>query len=555
MHKLYMMVFPVLLVVFLACGCANDKDASAMCEFDCDSIINLKIGTANSADAIGYAPLLTNTDISEIGITYDKSIISYDVVTGRIEALNYGSTRIKSTIGNKSKSVLVKVERAIFCETFQCTDFEMELGKTVDLLSSNHSYFKINKGYNMGYTFESMTPDILSINPAGVITGLSTGEGCVKVLLKDSVDETLDGGYKVLSKYINITVRECRNTLELEVLDSDYQVLNFTVDKDGYKHYSLYSRAYNPIKYILKVSSDQKLDGCWWTDFQDATSSVDCRNLITNSTNTRLVVFGEKSVVTGDNLNIVYQNFSVVDCGVDIIQKCVVDNGANFYYNWLSERIIVDVYVLATDDDISVNIYSDDGVSTYDKVDEFGRYCLYADNNGESLSLVYIDPQFGKFCDTGYTFECENLTAVPIEDGKLIVTAGTKPGIGKLILTASDGGGARHTIEFYNFVANATISTTSKDENIVYLVNGRAKFYVEYTIRDSLGNLISDQQAKVRVQDTSGYTIKCGQGEISYIDSNTSSALIEFAKSGKYVVILQSKDGAITSEEIIVYVL
>jgi len=156
MRKFYLMAFPLIMAVFLVCGCTANQDADAMCEFNCDNVINLKLGTANSSDAVAYAPIETNTFIQNLIIDYDSTIINYEVTTGKIYALSAGTTRIKCTLNGKTKYVQVNVVRSVYCTSLQCGNLVMELGKTADLLSANRRAIVANDDYNMGYTFTSL---------------------------------------------------------------------------------------------------------------------------------------------------------------------------------------------------------------------------------------------------------------------------------------------------------------------------------------------------------------------------------------------------------------
>ena len=550
MRKFYMMVFPLFLVVFLACGCATNRDADAMCEFGCESLITLKIGTAKASDSVAYAPLLTNTMIQYINIEYDKSIINYEPATGRIEALRAGSTMIKSTVNSKTKSIQVKVEQAIYCTYLQCADFAMEYGKTADMLSSNRNYLKINKGYNMGYTFESLTPQILRIDPSGVITANSVGDGAIKIVAKTGVNPNTDTGYEILPKTIRVTVMERREDLSLTILNSNMDEVDYTLDEYGIKNYKLYSTSDNSIGYVLKITSDQSLDNCMFTE---KSTFLDCDNLVANSTNKRLFVQND-GYTLATNQKAVFQGFYVVDCGTDVIQKGILDSGYNFYYDSLSERIKIQVFKLATDSDISAKVYNWECTDEYNLLNQDKQYCLYFSNDDSKNSVVYVDPKISEFCNPRLTFESQNITVTQMDNGMLKVSYGQTVGVGKLIIKAMDGSGASKTVEFYNYKKAITITTTATQQSIIYMHNGLATFSADYAVHDEAGKLIENQLIEFLFYDTNGDQVILGENKVASKDAMYPNFIIEFVKEGKYTVVLKAQGMEYYSELLYVYV-
>lgn len=550
MRKFYMMAFPLLLVVFLACGCAANRDADAMCEFDCDSLITLKIGTANAADAVAYAPLLTNTMIQYINIEYDKTIINYEPATGRIEALRAGTTRIKSTVNGKTKSVQVKVEQAIYCTYLQCTDFAMEFGKTADMLSSSRNYLKINKGYNMGYTFESLTPEILDIDASGVITANSVGDGAIKIVAKTGVNPNANSGYEILPKTIRVTVMERRDDLSLSILNANMDELDYTLDEYGIKNYELYSTSDKSIGYVLKISSDQSLDNCMFTE---KSTYLDCDNYIANSTNKRLFVQNE-GYTLATNQKTVFQGFYVVDCGTDVIQKGILDSGYNFYYDSLSERINIRVYKLATNDDISAKVYNSECTEEYALTNKDKQYCLYYSDDDSENSVVYVDPEISEFCNQKWDYDAENITVTQADNGMLKVSYGQTVGMGRLIIKATDGSTASQTIEFYNYRNAITITTTAAEKTVIYMHNGSASFTADYAVHDEAGKLIENQLLEFLFYDANGDRVILGANKVAHKDAMYPNFIIEFVKEGKYTVVLKAQGMEYYSEFLYVYV-
>lgn len=552
MRKIYMMVFPLLLAVFLVCGCANNRDADAMCYFDCDKVITLKIGTANSNDMIGYAPLMTNTTMQNILIEYDEDIISYQPATGKIIALKAGETRIKSTVNGKSKSIQVKVSEAIYCSSLICYDFVMEYGKSANILTSNRNYVKTNSNYNMGYSFESLTPDILSINQEGEITANSVGVGLVKIVAKTGINANVASGYDVVVRNVEVRVVERRDNLTLDILDSDMKSVPYTM-KEGIKNYILYSTENEPINYILKISSDQPLTNCM---IAEATTYNDCVNLVQNSNNTRLWVANQKYAIQDNIDTVAYQKFYVVDCGTDFIQKTILDTGANFYNNNLSEPVSICVYKLTTSKDISMKVYGLDKVSEYDLKNSDNQYCLYTadEERNTSASIVYVSPQINTLCNPNFNYRAENITVTQDESGMLAISCGDTGGVGRLIIQANDGSEVIQIIEFYTYKAAITITTTAKAENIMYLNKGSGTFYAKYCVHDEGGNEISAGILDLLFFDNEYNLITGAVDGVRYYDTLYPSFAIEFTKEGKYIVMLKTSESQYYSDFITIYV-
>lgn len=553
MRKIHLMVFPLLLVVFLACGCAENRDADAMCKFDCDSVINLKIGTASSADAVAYAPLLTNTLIQNIIIDYDKTIISYEVATGRIEALRSGSTRIKCTVNDKTKSVLVNVEQAVYCALLECFDCVMEYGKTADLLSASRNTFKTNTYYNMGYTFESLTPDVLSVDASGVVTAKAVGAGQIQVVVLTGVNRNSATQYDTLSKTINIVVMERRNDLSLSIFNNDLtQEIESEVDENGVKCYTLYSSADGSISYNLKITSDQSLKNRF---ICESTTIADCVNYHQYSENDRLIVQDNNYIISKDEKTM-YQTFRLVDCGTDTIQKEILDSGLNFFYKSLSEKINLRVYEQASSSDISTKVLSASGDKEYENISTYGSYCLYKSEDGDN-PIVYVDVDISEYCNPQYEYSAQNLTVTKADNGMLAVSFGESVGEGLLTISSADGGGAKKVISFYNYGKIVTIFPEAERYNYLYWEDGYAYFVKNFKVYDEDGNLLENYEIEVSIVDKDGYTVT-DKARIYYQDVLYQSFAITFAGLGdetvKYDIVLHAKDTLYYSNVLTVYI-
>lgn len=547
MRKFFMVALSVFVVAFLCCGCAAHSDADAMCEFDCDSVITLRIGTADPSEARALVPLLTNTLLHNIAIEYDDTIIDYQPATGRVEALRAGVTKIKTTVNGQTQSVQVNVEEAVYCSDFTVTDFVMELGKTADLFATNRNCIKVNSGYNMGYTFESLSPQILSVDAAGVVTALASGEGIVKVVAKTGIDTLAAGGYDTLFRMVNIEVTERREDICLSILDTNMREVEYSLNDDGAKCYTLFSRQNGNSNYILKISSDQSLKNCL---FAENTTSMDCQNRVEGSSNTRLVVLSGMYQRAVDP-HVVYQSFGVVDSGLDAIEKHVIDAGYNFYYNALSERIFVSVFRQATSSDITATVYNEAMVE-YQNVNLNNDYCLYAGGTAKA-NFVYVVPTLADLCLDSWDFVANNLT-VTRHAGCLRVSTGAKSGVGTLTICSGDGGGAERVISFYNYQSAITITSTAKSVNVLYLHDGSATFCAYYAVHDESGNVLSDQGVDFVFVDQAGEVISPGSDQITYTDWLYPTFAIQFVSTGKYTLFIKSRAGQYYSDVMFIYV-
>lgn len=546
MRKFCLMAFPLLLVVFLACGCSANRDADAMCEFDCDSVINLKLGTANTSDAVAYAPLSTNTMLHYINIDYDNTIINYEPVTGRVEALAAGSTRIKGTINGKTKSVQINVTQAIYCTSIKCTDFVMEYSKTADLFATDRNAVVINDGYNMGFTFESLTPEILSVDGAGIVTAKAIGQGQINIYAKSGVSTNPNQLYDEIYQTINITVMNQRENLSLSILDSNLNELSYTMENDV-KTYELYSTFAGNLKYILKISSDQSLKNCW---FVESSTSADCINYVANSKNSRLVTQNQNYIRT-DDPKVVYQIFSLVDCGVDSIRKNILDFGQNFYYESVSEQIKLRVYQQTLDSDILVNVYNADSTSESNIIDTEGRYCLYEEDTGSLGALVKAKIN-NELCDSTYTVSCDNVTVTALGDNKYLVTCGKSYGEGSLTIKANDGGGVK-VIKFYNYKVLTTIVVKSQPEVVLY---AKDNYYLSanYEVYDVAGNVVEGCKVEVIIYDSDKNLVSSQSDKVKSISVLYPNFIVQFAgvenDSVQYSVVLHAIDTGYYSDVI-----
>ena len=542
MRKIFMLALPVIMCVFLACGCAvvNEDDVERIINFDCQELFNLRVGTAEKSNEIAMAPLQTNTTLENCVIEYDDKVISYNPVTGEVVALNAGVTKIRASSGDKSASVQVVVDRAVYCTSLKSETKFVEINKAAKLVPS------VNAGYNMGFSFVSLNPEILTIDNEGNITSYATGVAQVKVSAKRCVNKSIAGGYEPVYAVMTINVVAPRTTLTLDILDNNMNALPYSLDEYGIKNYNLYSTQNKQNMYILKLSSDQSLDNCYFTE---NTTVNDCQNIVYGSLNSRLFRSNLEYRYLADGC--VYLSFYTLDAGKDYIEQAMLESGLNYFYKRSSERVCINVRTLTTSDDISLKVYSDEGLlNRYDLKNSKGQYYLYA---GEQASTLYVNVDINKYCDGAFTFDSQNLT-VTRNGAVLQISHGTEVGVGILNVYTSDGSELTVSLTFYNEIETVTIMTDVELVQLLYLENGAVSLVGNYEVRDSTGEKVNWQNCEYIFYDSTGKEIEPSSDAVTYTDTVYPTFAIQFGKEGKYSFRLKSVEYGYLSEIITVYV-
>ena len=542
MRKIFMLVMPLFVLVFFACGCttANSFDAPKSLLFDCDTeLFNLRIGTAEEENEIAFAPLLTSGTLEDCLIEYDKNIIDYNPVTGKMVALNTGTTKIRATAGDKTVSVEVVVDKAVYCSSLETETVFVELGKPATLTP------KTNSGYNMGFEFYNLSPGIISIDEKGVIEPICTGIAQVKVVAKGALNKQNASGYEAVYCIIDIQVIEPRTTLELAILDENMQELEYTRDDYGMKNYTLFSSDDNKPLYFLKIYSDKSLVNCY---FSDITTSAECTNLVEGSQNTRLYKDSQDYRYFQDGA--IYLSFYALDCGRDYMAQEIVEQGLNFYYQRVTERICINVFRLNTENNFGVRLYEDEEMTTqYTSLNSDGLYYLYDDTE------VFAKVIFDKYALNKYSYEAQNLNVTTTNDGTLKITRGDVAGVGYLTIKSADASEVEIVLGFCNMSNETTISTDSTPVVVLY-TNGDepATFETGYTVYSELGELVYSQNCEIVFLDDEGAEINLADGVLGYTDVTYPSLVIEFNEVGKYKFRLRSTTYGYLSSVITVYV-
>ncbi len=546
MRKVFILMMPLFCFLFLMAGCSimNPQNEMNALLFDCETeLFSLRLGTAEEAREIAFAPLLTSGKIEDCTIEYDENVIDYDPVTGKMIAQGVGKTKIKATSGSKTVSVEVVVDSAIYCSSLTSQTLYIELGSMANLDVSKF----VNAGYNMGFNYYNLSPDILSINEVGIIEPKVAGEAQIKVEAKGAVNQESASGYDPMFAIMTIVVIEPRTSLNLSILDSNMQELEYYVDDYGMKTYYVYSRRGERVYYTMKLSSDQSLVNCY---FAEKSNIVDCLNLETTSLNTRLFAIASAYKFLSDGA--VYQSFYVQDYGTDYMVQEVVERGLNFYYQRQSERICLKVYYESEYIDLNCGVFLDKNYTEYSNTNNALQYLLFSE------SEVFVQVKISSYCDQRFEIKQENLVAVLEDDGWIRVTAGDMAGLGKLEIISKDSAKTKVIYEFYTNLEADTIVTSLVNGGVVCcepLENLLVKF--NYAVYDKSGTLQQNQGLKIVFFDELGEVIDLGEkfNRLYVVAGNPSSCILEFNAEGVYNLRLMSSDENFLSEKITITIL
>ena len=525
----FVFALPLLLIAFLFCGCGQDntlQSSDYVVEFECPEIINMRMGTTDTNNEVALAPLYSNVDLSNCIIEYDDSIISYDANTGIIRALKSGSTQIKVTAGDKVDIIDVVVDQAIYCTslTFNATD-KILLGKTAELKVNT------NAGYNMGLEYVSLDPDVLTIDENGIITPVSLGYATIKVIAKSAVDDYVDLGYRTIWATKTVQVVEERQQLNIEILDSNLEPLEYELDEYGIINYNLFSTPNQDLVYVIKLSSDKVFDSsCYVTE---STTANDCTN--TSGTAKRLWSWTNnfENIVVDSNYTL-YRPFYAVDSGVDYFQESVLEVGMNFNSTVKSQPIKINVYKQTQD--LNYTVYQDETCDTeYNLMNTKNEYIL------DKSSKLFVKVNLDEFAIQNIDYDFNNINCEATKDGFLISSSGVV-GSGYLVLQSVDGSNITKVIKFYNDVENITIQVEDTSANLA-LNNGVAGFKTNYAVFDVDGNLLENQRCSIEFLDASGNEVTLSEDTVIYEDVTYKSFTINFYKSGTYYFRLVSENG------------
>ena len=349
-------------IVLVGCGEKTTTDDTTLL-FGCDSQITIRMGTLDAESA--SAPLITNSD-DEIKLSYNSDIINYDLDTGVITALEAGSTTLLAKVDDKIASVQVVVEKAIYCTSLQVsTTYYLKLNGN----KQTEAIIPIaNTGYNMGFEFESLSPNIVTVDANGVLTPVSVGEGVIRVKAKN---ECLGYDYGYITATANVIVEENATQFDIQLLDSNRNPLELIPSEQGYDYYQLNNYNVSDDFYILKITSNIPMNNKYQSliethfDGNNDTSSFDF--------NAELQRY---NILSADGKTW-YRPFYAVRSGLVYLQISLDDFGLNYFNTLLSNILKINIVEPVTEINIVSSIannddtvYLDNGIAEFDiKVD------------------------------------------------------------------------------------------------------------------------------------------------------------------------------------------
>ena len=169
---------------------------------------------------VNYAPLDT-TDSKEF--TYksnDESIVTVDA-SGKVTAVNPGSTTIDVKAFNTNYVVNVKVTSHITSISLDKTSIELSKGESETLKATLNP---TNTSDDKTITWESSNTDAVTVNSNGLVTAVGGGEATITA--KSSVDGIVDTcNVKVVVPFTSVTLEKDEFTLERGVSGKDTATL------------------------------------------------------------------------------------------------------------------------------------------------------------------------------------------------------------------------------------------------------------------------------------------------------------------------------------------
>ncbi len=401
----------ILLFAVLFVGCGEERDPVSI-SFDCNSQINLKMGTLENA--LGNAPLITNYP-EGVEIRYDESVIDYDVITGVITPLGAGDTILAAQVEDQIATVRVVVEEAIYCTTLELSDTYR-----VKLNSSNSAAAiqpVLNTGYNMGLEFVSQTPSIFEVDENGVITPKATGTGTLKVIAKTGCSGNTYGD---IWETATIIVEDIATDYSVRILNSEYEPLDLVESADGYDYYELLTGEENARpQYIMEITSNISL--------KDTFSNLVGVN-DGDTASARLFEFATDaySVISQDGKTL-YRPFYATTCGTDYFRFNLIDAALN-YENVLPSNT-VKIVVCEPVTEIEITLTSEQFADESTSVLEISE-----NEMAELTAEILTNENSTKDFTVDYDKEKLNITVV---DNKLNITT-SKSGVYTITVTSND---------------------------------------------------------------------------------------------------------------------
>ena len=227
MKKIWFWAIPMFVFVCLAFvgGCKP-----TVIRFDSESTINLVINSLNDETAI--AKLVSNVNLDDITLTYNKSVISYNQETGVIKAEGPGETVLKAKCGDAEASIVVNVEKNNFCgagfnissnKSYTIRSFAEGAGVyPFDLLTALKNDYPTLKKYNMGYNFKVCPiegENVITVDEeTGVVTPLKEGMEDIEITAISGIS---GGSFQTTKQMIRINVKKPCTSLVLSICEVD----------------------------------------------------------------------------------------------------------------------------------------------------------------------------------------------------------------------------------------------------------------------------------------------------------------------------------------------
>ena len=253
MKRIWFWAIPVFICVFVAfggCGCKQTIIRFYSENLDSENKLNLVINSLNNETAI--AKLVSNVDLDKISLTYEKSIIDYDISTGVVKAKKEGQTTLKAQADNVEASIDVNVAKNYFCgstfKTNSATNFvirNMEDGLDIEpfnLVKALKQKFSSLEKYNMGYKFKAVQingKDVLDVDEnTGVVTPKAEGEENIEITVVSGIE---NGEQIYRTETIKVTVKKPCSQLNFAIYEvttnNNIAEVDYTQDDDVKVYY------------------------------------------------------------------------------------------------------------------------------------------------------------------------------------------------------------------------------------------------------------------------------------------------------------------------------
>lgn len=350
MKKIQVLLLPCFLfIVCLFFGCNNVGDITetdnqiypTLCKFSDNSLVELSTNDKNKT-AVVKLEIVGDSITVQPTISYNENIISYNIETGEIVAKQVGTTNIvalyQTSKNNIRQAILpVSVTETNFAHSIYVEDsYSFKLTTPAVSAKINPIVYtsELNDlGYSLGLTFESLTPEIFTVDNEGFVLPCSLGTGLLKITAISGYNEVTDT-YTYMSVTTSIVVEAPVSVFELSVVDKNLNPIQYDITDDNMLVYNLYyGKKFGETTenfYYFKITCDKILSKCVISKFCETFNTVN-----TNSVIHKILPGGESS----DGGKIIYIPFNVCDSGSENIYFVNYDVALNYAKN-LSSNIV-----------------------------------------------------------------------------------------------------------------------------------------------------------------------------------------------------------------------